>query len=91
MNKKAFTLLPLAIFLFLLGCSNNRSPETPTSSLYVEKEPDKTKFNVGEIFDVTGLKVVDAKSREEVKGYTLSIQEGYIHNSRFKCEISNCL
>ena len=77
MNKKTFTLLPLAIFLFLLGCSNNRSPETPTSSLYVEKEPDKTKFNVGEIFDVTGLKVVDAKSREEVKGYTLSIQEGH--------------
>ncbi len=77
MNKKAFTLLPLAIFLFLLGCSPRESTPTTNSSLYVEKEPDKTKFNVGEIFDVTGLKVVDAKSREEVKGYTLSIQEGH--------------
>ena len=51
----------------------------------------KSKYEVGEVFSTSGIIVKDKSSKEELKNYTFSIDEGYVFtepNEDFKITIS---
>lgn len=76
MKRRHLIFFPSAIILTLGSCSFP-NPLTPQKELYIASYPDTQLYNVGGIFSLEGLRVIDIDSGQDVLDYRSSIPEGY--------------
>lgn len=77
MKKKLYSLLTIISFVTFISCTNSPSSSS-NKDLAVVKNPDVTRYSVGDTFSSEGIVVYSVQESKAVTNYSLSLDEGYI-------------
>ena len=77
MKKKLYSLLTVISFVTFISCTSSPAPSS-NKDLAVVRNPDQTRYSVGESFSSTGMLVYSVQDYVAITDYTLSLDEGYI-------------
>lgn len=77
MKKKLYSLLTVISFVTFISCTSSPAPSS-NKDLAVVKNPDQTRYSVGDSFSSTGILVYSVQDYVTITDYTLSLDEGYI-------------
>lgn len=77
MKKKLYSLLTVISFVTFISCTSSPSSSS-NKDLAVVKNPDVTRYSIGDTFSSEGIVVYSVQESKAVTDYSLSLDEGYI-------------